>query len=92
MTHEVIKGTNIPREHSREDAKKRLKRRENVPYIEKNDGKGMLRESLGTVPYDESVPKEIATKKSSGYKGLKKGGKVRGAGIARKGIRPAKMR
>ena len=26
------------------------------------------------------------------YKGYKKGGKVRGAGIARKGVRPAKMR
>ena len=26
------------------------------------------------------------------YKGFKKGGKVRGAGIARKGVRPAKMR
>jgi len=25
-------------------------------------------------------------------KGYKKGGKVRGAGIARKGVRPAKMR
>ena len=26
------------------------------------------------------------------YKGYRKGGKVRGAGIARKGVRPAKMR
>ena len=89
MTHEVIKGTNIPREHSREDAKKMLKK--NVPYKEKNDGKGMLKENSGTVPYDESVPELIATKKSSGYKGMKKGGKVRGAGIAQRGVRAAKM-
>ena len=29
---------------------------------------------------------------SAGGGGYKKGGKVRGAGIARKGVRPAKMR
>ena len=46
----------------------------------------------------EKRAKKEATKKRqrikenpSLYKGFKKGGKVRGAGIARKGVRPAKM-
>jgi len=47
----------------------------------------------------ERRAKKEATKKRqrikenpSLYKGFKQGGKVRGAGIARKGVRPAKMR
>ena len=39
------------------------------------------------------ISKEVAKKfMKKPAKGYKKGGKVRGAGIARKGVRPAKMR
>jgi len=53
--------------------------------------KGSSQEGMPT-PEDKAAFREEEAALGMGTKGMKKGGKVRGAGIARKGVRPAKMR
>jgi len=77
----------------------RGERKEDRKYQESLEDMGMFEEGGGRANVSSSkdkmymAPPKDMRKKSGGMvkKGYKKGGKVRGAGIARKGVRAAKM-